>query len=64
MSKMCQISGKVANNGHQVSHSNIKTKKVQNVNLQIKRIWSSKKDCWIKIKVSSKIIKSLHKIKI
>nr|YP_010851396.1 ribosomal protein L28 [Echinothamnion hookeri]WGH14454.1 ribosomal protein L28 [Echinothamnion hookeri] len=64
MSKICQISGKTANNGNQVSHSNIKTKKIQNVNLHKKRIWSSKKNCWIKIKVSSKIIKSLHKVKI
>nr|WGH13861.1 ribosomal protein L28 [Lophurella pseudocorticata] len=64
MSKICQISGKTSNNGHQVSHSNIKTKKVQDVNLHRKRVWSSKNNCWIKIKVSSKIIKSLHKIKL
>nr|WGH13069.1 ribosomal protein L28 [Echinothamnion sp.] len=64
MSKICQISGKTANNGYQVSHSNIKTKKIQNVNLHMKKIWSTKKNRWIKIKVSSKIIKSLYKIKI
>nr|YP_009399485.1 ribosomal protein L28 [Dictyomenia sonderi]ARW69091.1 ribosomal protein L28 [Dictyomenia sonderi] len=64
MSKICYISGKTRNNGYQVSHSNVKTKKIQNVNLHKKKIWSTKKGCWIKIKVSSKIIKSLHIIKL
>nr|YP_009392031.1 ribosomal protein L28 [Periphykon beckeri]ARW60379.1 ribosomal protein L28 [Periphykon beckeri] len=64
MSKICQLSGKFANNGNKVSHSNVKTKKIQNVNLQVKRIWSVKKNCWIRMKVSSKVIKSLHKIKL
>nr|YP_010619446.1 Ribosomal protein L28 [Xiphosiphonia pinnulata]WAX03459.1 Ribosomal protein L28 [Xiphosiphonia pinnulata] len=64
MSKVCRISGKTANNGYQVSHSNVKTRKIQNVNLHKKKIWSIKKNCWIKIKVSSKVIKSLHKIKL
>nr|YP_010851199.1 ribosomal protein L28 [Aphanocladia delicatula]WGH14255.1 ribosomal protein L28 [Aphanocladia delicatula] len=64
MSKICQISGKTGNNGYQVSHSHIKTKKIQNVNLHMKKIWSIKKNRWIKMKVSSKIIKSLYKIKI
>nr|ARW60581.1 ribosomal protein L28 [Polysiphonia sp.] len=64
MSKICEIFGKRLNNGYKVSHSNIKTKKIQNVNLHMKRIWSTKKNCWIKLKISSKVIKSLHKIKI
>nr|YP_010619641.1 Ribosomal protein L28 [Tayloriella tenebrosa]WAX03654.1 Ribosomal protein L28 [Tayloriella tenebrosa] len=64
MSKICCISGKTSNNGYQVSHSHVKTRKIQNVNLHKKKVWSIKKDCWIKIRVSSKIIKSLHKIKL
>lgn len=64
MSKVCQISGKVANNGYKVSHSNVKTKKLQQVNLHIKRVWSVKRNCWIKLKISTKVIKSLHKIKL
>nr|YP_009394103.1 ribosomal protein L28 [Rhodomela confervoides]ARW62665.1 ribosomal protein L28 [Rhodomela confervoides] len=62
MSKICKISGKKANNGNKVSHSQVKTKKRQNVNLHNKRIWSVKKNCWIKIRISTKVIKSLHKI--
>nr|YP_009654346.1 ribosomal protein L28 [Pleurostichidium falkenbergii]QCH39633.1 ribosomal protein L28 [Pleurostichidium falkenbergii] len=63
MSKVCEVSSKTANNGYKVSHSNGKTKNIQNVNLHKKKVWSLKRNCWIKIKVSSKVIKSLHKIK-
>nr|YP_009397825.1 ribosomal protein L28 [Sonderella linearis]ARW67011.1 ribosomal protein L28 [Sonderella linearis] len=64
MSKICQISGKKANNCYKVSHSHMRTKHKQNVNLKYKKIWSLKKNCWIKIKISTKIIKSLHKIRL
>lgn len=62
MSKICQISGKKANNGYSISHSHVKIKKIQNVNLQIKRIWSIKKNSWIKVKISTKALKTLHKL--
>nr|QVQ56722.1 ribosomal protein L28 [Erythrocystis saccata] len=61
MTKICQILGKKSNNGYQVSHSHVRTKKIQNVNLQAKRIWSIKNNCWIKIKLSTKALKSLYK---
>lgn len=64
MSKMCQISHKVANNGYSISHSHIRTKKKQNVNLQTKKIWSTRQNKWIKIKISTKALKALHKLKI
>nr|QCI09149.1 ribosomal protein L28 [Inkyuleea mariana] len=61
MSKICQITQKSANNGYSVSHSHVRTKKIQNVNLHKKRIWSTKQKCWIKVNISTKAIKSLHK---
>nr|YP_009398879.1 ribosomal protein L28 [Cliftonaea pectinata]ARW68160.1 ribosomal protein L28 [Cliftonaea pectinata] len=64
MSKICQISGKKANNGYRVSHSHIRTKNRQNVNLHLKKIWSEKKQKWIRLKISTRIIKSLYKIKL
>ena len=64
MSKICKISNKKANNGYSVSHSHVRTKKKQNVNLQNKKIWSIRRKCWFKIKVSTKVAKSLHKIKL
>nr|QCI08813.1 ribosomal protein L28 [Sphondylothamnion multifidum] len=64
MPRICQISNKKANNGYSVSHSHVRTKKKQNVNLQRKKIWFASKNRWIRIKVSTKIIKSLHKLNI
>nr|QCI04323.1 ribosomal protein L28 [Anotrichium furcellatum] len=64
MSKICQISGKKYNNAYSISHSHIRTKKKQQPNLQNKKIWSVKDKKWLKIKISTKIIKSLTKLKI
>nr|YP_009541889.1 ribosomal protein L28 [Neogoniolithon spectabile]AYR06098.1 ribosomal protein L28 [Neogoniolithon spectabile] len=64
MSKLCQLSGKKPNNGYSVSHSNIKTKRKQNVNLQNKKVWSISQSKWIKLKISVKSIKGQHKNKI
>nr|YP_009391217.1 ribosomal protein L28 [Dipterocladia arabiensis]ARW59361.1 ribosomal protein L28 [Dipterocladia arabiensis] len=62
MSKICQISKKKANNGYSVSHSHVRIKKKQNVNLQIKKVWSIQQKRWVKMKISTKVIKSLHKL--
>lgn len=64
MSKLCALSGKQRNNGYKVSHSHVRTKKKQEVNLHYKRVWSQKKNCWIKLRISTRMIKSLHKIRI
>jgi len=62
MSKICEISNKKANNGYSVSHSHVRTKKIQNVNLQRKKIWSESKKSWIKVRISVKALKSLQKV--
>nr|YP_009509253.1 ribosomal protein L28 [Gracilaria vermiculophylla]AXI96903.1 ribosomal protein L28 [Gracilaria vermiculophylla]QXU75114.1 ribosomal protein L28 [Gracilaria vermiculophylla]WDZ68052.1 ribosomal protein L28 [Gracilaria vermiculophylla] len=64
MVKKCMLTGKKSNNGYAVSHSHVRTKKIQQVNLQTKRIWSNKEKKWIKIKICTKAIKSLPKLKI
>lgn len=61
MSKKCSLSGKTRNNGYAVSHSHIRTKKIQEVNLQNKKIWSVEQNRWIKCKISTKAIKTLLK---
>nr|YP_009243886.1 ribosomal protein L28 [Sporolithon durum]AMK96128.1 ribosomal protein L28 [Sporolithon durum] len=63
MPKQCKIMRKCANNGYSISHSHIRTKKIQNVNLQKKKVWSDKKHRWIKLLISTKAIKSIYKIK-
>ena len=62
MSRKCQISKKTANNAYAISHSHIRTKKIQHINLQKKKIWSSSKKRWIKMRISTRIIKNIYKI--
>nr|YP_010728637.1 ribosomal protein L28 [Phymatolithon calcareum]WEA76863.1 ribosomal protein L28 [Phymatolithon calcareum] len=64
MSKKCQVTNKRANNAYAISHSHIRTKRLQNVNLQNKRIWSKKQSCWIRVCISAKAIKNIAKISI
>nr|YP_010902653.1 ribosomal protein L28 [Hypnea nidulans]WCH54508.1 ribosomal protein L28 [Hypnea nidulans] len=62
MSKICQMTGKKSNNGYTISHSHTRTKKKQEVNLQNKKIWSYKKNKWIRVKISTKGLKSFYKL--
>jgi large subunit ribosomal protein L28 len=60
MSRRCQLTGKKANNGFSVSHSHRRTKRLQHVNLQSKRIWWSEGNRWVRLKISTKAIKTLE----
>ncbi len=60
MSRKCQLTGKKANNANAISHSHRRTKKLQGVNLQWKRVWWSQGDRWVKLRLSTKAIKSLE----
>jgi large subunit ribosomal protein L28 len=61
MSRTCQLTGKKANNGFAVSHSHRRTKKMQQANLQWKRIWWEEGKRWVRLHISTKAIKSLEK---
>ncbi|MBD1806888.1 50S ribosomal protein L28 [Microcoleus sp. FACHB-SPT15] len=61
MSRKCQLTGKKANNAYAISHSHRRTKKLQEVNLQWKRIWWSQGNRWVKLRLSTKAIKTLEK---
>jgi large subunit ribosomal protein L28 len=60
MSRRCQLTGKKANNAYAVSHSHRRTKKLQQVNLQWKRIWWPQGNCWVRLRLSTKAIKTLE----
>jgi large subunit ribosomal protein L28 len=60
MSRRCQLTGKKANNGFSLSHSHRRTKRLQHVNLQSKRIWWSEGNRWVRLKLSTKAIKTLE----
>ncbi len=61
MSRTCQLTGKKANNAFAISHSHRRTKKLQQVNLQWKRVWWSQGNRWVKMRLSTKAIKTLEK---
>ena len=61
MARKCQITGKKANNAMAVSHSHRRTKKLQDVNLQWKRVWWSEGNRWVRLRLSTKAIKTLEK---
>jgi len=49
MSRVCELTGAKANNGMAVSHSHIRTKKLQQVNLQKRRLWWEEGKKWVNI---------------
>ena len=59
--KVCEITGKSAVIGNNVSHSNRKTKRKFNPNLRTKRFWSEEENRWITLKVSTAGIKTINK---
>lgn len=59
--KVCEITGKAAMVGNNVSHSNRKTKRRFNPNLKTKRFWSEQEGRWITLKVSAAGMKTINK---
>lgn len=51
----CQLTGKVANNGYNVTFSHKRNKKLQGVNLQEKKVYWPAKQRWITLKLSTKV---------
>jgi len=62
MSRVCELTGAKANNGMAVSHSHIRTKKLQQVNLQKRRLWWQERQRWVTLRISSKALKSIQKV--
>ena len=60
MSRVCQLTGKRANNGMAVSHSHQKNKKLQQVNLQWKRVWWAEGNRFVRLRLSTKAIKTIE----
>lgn len=60
MARRCQLTGKKANNAMAVSHSHIRTKKLQEINLQWKRFWWPEGNRFVRLRVSTKAIKTIQ----
>ncbi|KAL5702451.1 60S ribosomal protein L28 [Ranunculus cassubicifolius] len=59
--RVCPLTGKKSNNGYKVSFSNHRTKKLQFVNLQYKRIWWEAGKRFVKLRLSTKALKTIEK---
>ncbi len=62
MSRICDLTGKAALNGYNVSNSNVKTKRKFYPNLQTKKFFIPEENRWITLKVSTSAIKTINKI--
>jgi large subunit ribosomal protein L28 len=62
MSRRCEVTGKTGLVGYQISHSHIKTKKRQLPNVQSKRIWVPEVERFIRIKMSTRALRSVTKL--
>jgi large subunit ribosomal protein L28 len=62
MSKICQITGKKAMVGNNVSHSNKRTKRKFNVNLFTKKFYWVEQDAWISLNISAAGLRTINKM--
>lgn len=62
MSKMCQITGKTAMTGNNVSHSKRRTKRKFNVNLFTKKFYWPEQEMWIALTISAKGLRTINKL--
>ncbi len=61
MSKVCELTGKKAMTGNNVSHALNRTKRKFNVNLINKRFYIPEEDKWITLKISTSALKTINK---
>ncbi len=62
MSRVCELTGKRAMTGNNVSHAMNKTKRKFSVNLVKKRFYIPEEDRWVTLKVSTAALKTINKI--
>jgi large subunit ribosomal protein L28 len=62
MSKICQITGKKAQRGNNVSHANNKTKRTFDLNLFRKKFYWPEQDMWITLRLMAAGLRTINKI--
>ena len=62
MSEVCQITGKKAQIGNNVSHSKHRTKRTFDVNLFSKKFYYVEEACWIQLKISAAGLRMINKV--
>ncbi|HEX5743324.1 MAG TPA: 50S ribosomal protein L28 [Flavobacteriaceae bacterium] len=61
MSRVCELTGKKAMVGNNVSHAVNRTKRRFDVNLMKKRFYIPEEDKWVTLKVSANALKTINK---
>ena len=61
MSRVCELTGKRAMVGNNVSHALNRTKRKFNVNLVKKRFYIPEEDKWLTLRVSTSALKNINK---
>lgn len=59
--KICQITGKTAMGGHNVSHSNKKTKRRFSTNLKSKRLFLEEEGRFVTLKITTSALRTINK---
>lgn len=62
MSKICQITGKKAMIGNNVSHSKRRTKRTFEANLFSKKFYYVEQDCWISLSISAHGLRVINRL--
>ena len=62
MSRVCELTGKKAMVGNNVSHALNRTKRKFNANLVTKRFYIPEEDKWVTLKVSTAALKNINKL--
>ena len=62
MSRRCELTAKGPQVGHKVSHSNIKTKRWQNINIQTRRVWVPELSRFVTLNLTTRDIRTIDKI--
>ena len=62
MSRKCEISGKTRQVGNRVSHAKNRTRHAFSVNVQEKRIFVPEMNAFLKLKLSTRIIRTIDKL--
>lgn len=62
MSKECQVTGKRAQSGFNVSHAHNRTKRRFEPNLHYHRFWVESENRWVRLRVSSKGMRIIDKL--
>lgn len=62
MSRRCQLTGREPGFGRNVSHSNRRTPRRFDPNIQAKRFWLAEEGRWVRLRLSAKGIKTVDRI--